>query len=71
MMNVVEFAGSRFEVMHVVDPDLAAVFLDGAVQGCAQIIDGRVVANLAADGSSRVSARTVAEVALKGRFGLA
>ncbi len=40
MSVVVDFGGKRFEVMHVVDPDLAVVFLGGAVQGCAQIIDG-------------------------------
>jgi hypothetical protein len=71
IMNVVEFQGSSFEVMHVVDPDVAVVFLRGAVQGCAQITDGKIVANLSADGSATISACAVAEVALLGRFGVA
>lgn len=69
-MTMVDFEGRRFEVMRVLDPDVAMVSLDGSVQGCAQILRGALVANLSADGSSRVSARTIAEVALRSGYGL-
>jgi hypothetical protein len=70
MMNIVEFQGRRFEVMRVVDPDVALVWLDGAVQGCAEIVNGMLVANLSADGCASVSARTIAEVAYRGGFAI-
>ena len=69
-MSAVDFRGQRFEVLLVVDPPMALVSLGGAVQGCAEIVDGRVVANLSADGSSTVSARTVAEVACRCGFAI-
>lgn len=50
-MNIVDPEGRRFEVEHVVDPDIALVSLRGGkLQGCAEIIDGRIVANLCAYG---------------------
>ncbi len=58
--TIIDFEGRRFEVMHVRDPDVAVVSLDGAVQGCDQVLGGALVANLSADGSPRVSARIVA-----------
>ena len=69
-MKVVEFHGSSYEVMHVVDPDVLVVSIAGAVQGCAEILNGALVANLAGDGSARVSARTVADVARRAGFGI-
>jgi hypothetical protein len=61
-MNV-DFEGKRFEVVHVVDPDVLVVSIAGEVQGCAEILNGALVANVAADGSAIISARTVADVA--------
>jgi hypothetical protein len=46
------------------------VWLDGALQGCAQILRGSLVANVSADGSASVSARTVAQVAARSGFGV-
>jgi len=69
-MNHVEFEGRHFEVMHVVDPVVAVVWFHGALQGCAQILRGALVANLSADGSASVSARTVAQVAARSGFGV-
>jgi len=66
----VDFQGRRFEVMRVVDPDVLLVSMGGAVQGCAQILNNTLVANLAADGSAVVSARTVAQVARAAGFGI-
>jgi hypothetical protein len=55
-------------VEHVADPPVALVSLNGAIHGCAEIVGGRVVANLSADGRATVSARTVAEVACRSGF---
>lgn len=69
-MNYVDHDGRRFEVTHVVDPDVLLVSLDGAIQGCAQVLRGKVVANLSADGRALVSARIVAEVAVRAGYGI-
>jgi hypothetical protein len=56
-------------VVLATDPDIALVSLrGGALRGCAEVIDGRIVANPCADGSSIVLSRTVADVAHLGRF---
>jgi hypothetical protein len=68
-MNV-DFEGKRFEVVHVVDPDVLVVSIAGAVQGCAEILNGALVANVAADGSAIISARTVADVARCAGYGV-
>jgi hypothetical protein len=69
-MASIDFEGQRFEVQHLAEPHVAIVFLDGAVQGCADIVRGMLVASLCADGSSRVPQRTVAQVALRSGYGV-
>lgn len=68
-MTTVDLNGQRFEVTHVFDPSVAMVSLGSAIQGCAEILRGKLVGKPSADGSASVSARTIAEVAALSGFG--